>query len=111
MAWDLFFSALLIGGGIFLLLLIEKLKNEDKYMYLALIIGIILVVFGGWMLTKAVSAAVLKRKFWGFLVAAFGSWMVFGFPSTSEYQTDQFGYTGILIGLVALIGGIYLLVF
>ena len=111
MAWDLFFSAVLIGIGLFLLLMIEKLKKEDKYMYLALIIGIILVVFGGWLLTKVVSAAVIKRKFWGLLITIFGGWMVFGFPGTSEYQTDEFGYTGILIGLVALIGGIYLLVF
>ena len=111
MAWDLFFSAVLIGAGLFLLLMIEKLKKDDLHMYAALIIGIILVVFGGWLLTKTVSAAVIKRKFWGALITLFGSWMVFGFPGTSEYQTNEFGYTGILIGLVALIGGIYLLVF
>lgn len=111
MAWELFISAVLIGIGLFLLFLVEKLRKGDLYMYAALIIGILLVAGGGWLLSRTVPAEILKRKFWGFLATLFGGFMIFGFPSTSEYQTPQLGYTGVLIGLVALIGGIYLLIF
>lgn len=108
---SLLLSAILIGVGLFIAFLIEKLKESDKRMYLALFASIILIVAGGWMLYNSVSAELLRRRFWGILITLFGAYMVFGFPSTSEYQTEGFGYTGILIGLVSLIGGIYLLLF
>ena len=108
---SLLLSAVLIGVGLFLAFLIEKLKKNDKYMYLALFTSIILIVAGGWMLYTSVSAELIKRRLWGILITLFGAYMVFGFPTTSEYQTEAFGYTGVLIGLVSLIGGIYLLLF
>jgi|GEM_PF-1694058 len=108
---SLLLSAILIGVGLFIAFLIEKLKESDKKMYLALFASIILIVAGGWMLYNSVSAELLRRRFWGVVITLFGAYMIFGFPSTSEYQTTEFGYTGILIGLVSLIGGIYLLLF
>ncbi len=108
---SLLLSAIFIGVGLFLAFLIEKLKASDKKMYLALFFSIALIVLGGWMLYTSVSAELLKRRFWGILITLFGAYMIFGFPSTTEYQTTEFGYTGILIGLVSLIGGIYLLLF
>ncbi len=108
---SLLISAILLGIGLFLLFLIEKLKGKGNDMYYALFAGIILIVAGGWMLYTTVPAELLKRRFWGILITLFGGWMVFGFPSTTEYQTESFGYTGVLIGLVALIGGIYLVLF
>lgn len=108
---SLLLSAILIGVGLFIAFLIEKLKESDKRMYLALFASIILIVAGGWMLYNSVSAELLRRRFWGLLITLFGAYMIFGFPSTSEYQTKEFGYAGILIGLVSLIGGVYLLLF
>lgn len=111
MAWSLFISAVLIGAGLFLIYIVEKQKKGDTYMYAALFAGALLVIAGGWLLSNAVSAAVIKRKIWGFLIMLFGGFMTFGFPGTTEYQPVEFGYTGILIGIIALVGGIYLLVF
>lgn len=107
----LLLSAILIGVGLFLAFLIEKLKKNDTYMYLALIASIALIVAGSWLLYSTVSAGLIKRRLWGIAITLFGAYMVFGFPGTAEYQTPEFGYTGILIGLVSLIGGIYLLLF
>ena len=108
---SLLLSAVLIGLGLFIAFLIEKLKGDDKMMYLALISSIVLIVAGGWLLYTTVPAEIVKRRFWGVLITLFGGYMIFGFPTTEEYQTAAFGYTGILIGLVSLIGGIYLLLF
>lgn len=107
----LLISAILIGLGLFIAFMIEKLKGNDVQMYLALIASIALIIAGGWLLYKTVPAELLKRRFWGVLITLFGGYMIFGFPATEEYQTAAFGYTGVLIGLVALIGGIYLLLF
>ncbi len=108
---SLLLSAILIGIGLFIAFMIEKLKGDDIKMYLALIISVILIVAGGWLLFTTVPAELLKRRFWGIAITLFGGYMIFGFPSTEEYQTASFGYTGVLIGLVALIGGVYLLLF
>jgi len=111
MSLSLWISAILIGVGLFLAFLIEKLKANDTKMYIALLTSIALIIAGGWLLYTNVPAELLRRRFWGIIITLFGAYMVFGFPSTSEYQTEGFGYTGILIGLVSLIGGIYLLLF
>lgn len=108
---SLFLSAVLIGLGLFLAFLIEKTKGDDKKMYIILLLSVALIASGGWLLYKTVPSDILKRRFWGILITLFGGYMVFGFPSTAEYQTEAFGYTGILIGLVALIGGICLVLF
>ncbi len=108
---SLLVSAILIGIGLFIAFLIEKLKGNDYRMYGALLISICLIVAGGWLLYTTVPAELLKRRFWGVIITLFGGYMVFGFPTTTEYQTEAFGYTGVLIGLVALIGGIYLVLF
>lgn len=108
---SLLLSAILIGVGLFLAFLIEKLKGSDTKMYIALIVSIALIVAGGWLLYTSVSAELLKRRIWGIVITLFGVYMIFGFPSTTDYQTESFGYTGVLIGLISLIGGIYLLLF
>ncbi len=108
---SLLLSAILIGVGLFLAFLIEKLKGNDTRMYIALLASIVLIIAGGWLLYSTVSAEILQRRFWGIIITLFGAYMVFGFPSTTEYQTEGFGYTGVLIGIVSLIGGIYLLLF
>ncbi|MBU4246426.1 MAG: hypothetical protein ABIF85_06885 [Nanoarchaeota archaeon] len=108
---SLLLSAILIGVGLFLAFMIEKLKANDTKMYIALTASIILIVAGGWMLYTTVSAELIKRRLWGIIITLFGAYMVFGFPSSTDYQPEGFGYTGVLIGLVSLIGGIYLLLF
>jgi len=108
---SLLLSAILIGVGLFLAFMIEKLKASDTKMYLALAASIILIVAGGWMLYTSVSADLLKRRLWGIIITLFGAYMIFGFPASTDYQPAGFGYTGVLIGLISLIGGIYLLLF
>lgn len=108
---ELWISAILIGVGIFLLFLIEKLKGDDTRMYIALFTAIGMIIAGGWLLYTNVPHEILKKRFWGIIITLAGAYLVFEYPQSTDYQPQNFGYTGILIGLILLIAGIYMLFF
>lgn len=102
-------AAILIALGIFILYFLDR-DIEDKKMYVALFGGGALVLGGIYLLFYTIPADIIKRKVIGLFLSIVGFWMTFKFPGATEYQGEM-GYTGILLGLVMLIFGIYWLLF
>lgn len=51
----------------------------------------------------------MVAKIFGGLLIAAGIVMIFVFPDIVEYQFKQLSHTGVLIGIILLIAGLYLL--
>lgn len=102
-------AAILIALGIFILYFLDR-KVEDQKMYWALFGGTGLLLAGIYLLFYAIPTEIIKRKVIGLILSVVGFWLTFKFPGATEYQGEQ-GYTGIILGIITLVVGIYLLLF
>ncbi len=111
MVFDIILGAVLLAFGIVAVYFsVEDSGNESKFL-MVLLIGIAAIVGGGWILVTKITIPVLLTKIAGLILAAIGIFMVIEFPDISEYQRPSMSTTGIFLGLIFLILGVYLLIF
>lgn len=103
-------AAILIAFGIFLLYFLDRDIEENK-MYMVLFLGLGFVVVGIYALFYSVPVELLKKKILGLAMSVAGFWLVFKFPGATEVQGEGFGLSGIIIGLVLMIVGLFLFMF
>ncbi len=105
--------ALLIGVGL-LIIYFAVMKDGDKKVAFRLeqnlVIGLILVVIGGYILFSHLSSALLTKKFIGLILTVFGFFMVFKYPYCQQYNSGL-EVTGIVFGVIILVVGLVLLIF
>jgi len=104
-------AAFMIAFGFLAIYFSAEEGFEDAQMLGVLIIGIILLVAGGWIIVTRISLAVLLAKIAGIIFAFFGFFLIWGFPDVADYQPHSMSKAGIFIGVVLFIIGVYLLLF
>ena len=103
-------ASILIAVGIFLMYFLDRELEENK-MYLVLFTGLACVALGIFALFYAIPAELLQKKILGLGLSAVGFFLVFKFPGAVDIQGSGFGYTGIIVGLFMLVGGLFLFIF
>ncbi len=103
-------AAILIAFGIFLLYFLDRELEENK-MYMVLFLGLALVALGIFTIFYAIPVELIKMKVLGLAMSVAGFWLAFKFPGATEVQGEGFGLTGIILGLIILVIGLYLFIF
>jgi len=108
--WDVIAGAVLLAFGLLVIYFsTEALKSDEKY-FLALLVGIICIVAGGWIILTHVTLALILKRLAGLILTGVGVFIITGFPDvTPDYQPKEMSRAGLLIGLILLIVGLYLL--
>ncbi|MFC2143633.1 hypothetical protein ACFLQN_04515 [Candidatus Aenigmatarchaeota archaeon] len=105
-------GGILIAIGFFLAYFsIEESDHSDSSFLIMLLIGIAMIIAGGWIIAIKITFAVLLRKIAGFILAAVGLFMLVGFPDIVDYQRRGFTKSAMVIGLFLLVIGVYFLFF
>ena len=106
------FAGIIIALGVVMLYKIVDMDDvTDKNLYLILIIGSIFVFGGFSLIFSFIPAEIVKRKIYGFILSAFGFWLVFKFPAAPEHQGGDMSLAGIIFGIVMLVLGLYWFMF
>jgi hypothetical protein len=108
---DLLLAAILIGFGILTIFFSIESGASDPKLMLILFIGIISILSGSWIVIEKITLMLVVQKLAGLLLAGVGLFLVIGFPGSLDYQSKNMGYTGVLIGIIVLIFGLFLLLF
>lgn len=123
MAWEAIMGAILVAFGIFVLFSLGNPQLSLKHfvgpkgMYLSLLIGLAAFLGGGWLILKTIPIEVLKMKLVGLVLFGFGFFLLFHFPGITgfsvfmRHQPISMSRTGMLLGLILFIIGLYLLIF
>ncbi|MBI3190362.1 hypothetical protein HYZ41_01515 [archaeon] len=111
MVLDIIGGAVLLAFGILSVYYTIDGDLKDEKFLIILLIGIAAIVGGGWILITRITLATLLTKIAGLILIVIGIFMAFEFPDVSDYQDADMSKTGIFIGLIFLIVGIYLLIF
>lgn len=111
MVFEIIVAAVLIAFGLLSIYFsIEENVGDNKLM-LILVIGILSVVAGLWLIVVKITLAVILKKIAGLVLTGFGLFMVISFPDITDYQLQTFSFSGVFIGLIVLVIGVYLLLF
>ena len=111
MVFEIIVAAILIAFRLLSIYFsIEENVGDNKLM-LILVIGILSVVAGLWIIVVKITLAVILKKIAGLVLTGFGLFMVISFPDITDYQYQTFSFSGIFIGLIVLVIGVYLLLF
>jgi len=108
-----FVAALLIALAVIGIFLLDR-KIEDKQAFYILAASLVLLLVGAWIMFFNLSFEVIQRKAIGIVLTGIGFFLVVKFPSAQEqYHSNSPGFapTGILIGLICLIAGLYMVLF
>lgn len=104
-------AAVMIAFGILAIYFSAGENMGDSQMLIVLIIGLILVIAGGWIIVTQISLVALLAKIAGIIFAFFGFFLIWGFPDITQYQGEGMSKFGIFLGVIFFILGIYLLLF
>jgi hypothetical protein len=104
-------AAVMIAFGFLAIYFSAEEGINDSRMMMILIIGMILIVGGGWIILTRISIAMLLAKIAGVIFAFLGFFLIWGFPDVGDYQNDSMSKAGVFLGLIFFIIGIYLLFF
>lgn len=108
--WDIIAGAVLLAFGLLVIYFSTESGASDEKYFLALLVGIIFVVAGGWILLTYVTLALILKRLAGLIIAGVGVFIITGFPDvTPDYQPKEMSKAGVLIGLILLIIGLYLM--
>jgi hypothetical protein len=111
MVFDVLIGAILLAFGIVAVYFsIESGEKESQFLII-LLLGLAALIGGGWILVTKITIPVLLTKVAGLILAALGIFLAFEFPDITEYQRAEMSKTGILVGLILVIIGVYLLIF
>jgi hypothetical protein len=111
MVLEIIGAAIMIAFGFLAIYFSVEDKFNDSHMFAVLIIGLILIIGGGWVIATHISLAVLLAKIAGIIFAFFGFFLIWGFPDVRDYQPENMGKTGVFFGVILFIIGVYLLLF
>lgn len=111
MVLEIIIAAVLIAFGIMSIYFTISMDVKDMRLMLVLIIGAVSLIAGMWLIISTLTLGVVLKKLAGLVLAAFGVFLVVGFPDISEYQQFGFSKAGIFIGIILTVIGAYLLVF
>ena len=111
MVLDIIGAAILIAFGLLIIFFSAESKTGDEKFMLIFLLGIACVVIGAWIIITKITLAVLLKKLAGLILAGVGFFLVTGFPDITQYQNEKMGITGVFIGIVLIIVGLFLLFF
>lgn len=106
-----------IGGiilfvfGIFAIYFSLSEGYEDSHLLAVLIVGFLCIIVGGWAILSQLTLAFLLRKLTGLILLGLGFFLIWGFPDITDYQPDDMSKTGVFLGVILFLIGVYLLVF
>jgi len=104
-------AAILIALGILAVFLSAESGKKDERLLVVMLVGGISIVAGIWLIISTIGIFTIIKKIAGLLLLVFGGFMVLKFPDIDVYQPSGYAMTGIFIGIVCAIIGIYLLIF
>ena len=99
-------AAVLMAFGLLAVYFSLDGAGSDKNLFATTIGGLLAIIAGGWILITKLTLALILTKVAGLVLLGVGLFMIFGFPDSTDYQTEPMTMTGMLVGLVlAIIGG------
>jgi hypothetical protein len=110
MGIEIIIAALLIVFGFFILYRLDR-GISDKEVLLIIILGFLSIASGAWIIIRGIGLWTIIKKLIGLCLLGIGGFLTISFPDVTDYQPEGFGLTGIFIGLVMLVLGIYLILF
>ncbi len=111
MVFEIIGAAVMIAFGLLAIYFSLEEGISDSKMLIILFIGAILVIGGGWIIVSTISLVALLSKIAGIIFTFFGFFLIWGFPDITQYQYENMSKTGIFIGAIFFIIGLYLLLF
>ncbi len=111
MVFDIIAGAVLLAFGIVSVYFMIEGGEKDSKFLIIFFLGIAAIIGGGWILITRITIPVLLTKIAGFIMAVIGIFLAVQFPDIQEYQPSSMGKTGIFLGAILLILGVYLLIF
>ncbi|MBI2579845.1 MAG: hypothetical protein HYW27_03010 [Candidatus Aenigmarchaeota archaeon] len=104
-------GAILIAFGFFAIFMSAEEEFTDPKTLLVLLAGVLAIIGGIWLIISTLTLGVVLRKLAGLLLGGIGLFLVFGFPDISDYQQSGMSFTGIFIGFILMIVGVYFILF
>lgn len=111
MVLDIIAGAVLLAFGFFVIYFSFESKNNDRSFLAVFVIGIVLVLVGGWIILTTITIEMLLRKIGGLILAIIGLFLLTGFPDIVDYQQKGMSKAGVFIGFILLIVGVYFFLF
>lgn len=111
MVLEIIGASVMIAFGVLAIFFSIDSGVNDMKMFIIMIIGLMLMIGGGWIIVTSISLAVLLAKIAGILLIALGFFMLTGFPDLYEYQTREMTKAGVFLGVIFFVVGFYLLLF
>ncbi|MDI6720808.1 MAG: hypothetical protein QMD85_00355 [Candidatus Aenigmarchaeota archaeon] len=111
MVLDIAAGAALIAFGFFAVFMSADSDFSDPKMLIVLLAGVLAIIGGAWLIINTLTLGIVLRKIAGLLIGGIGLFLIFGFPDSSDYQSGEMAFTGIFIGMVMTIIGVYLILF
>ncbi len=111
MVLEIVIAAILIAFGLLSIYFSIEEGMSDNRLILILVVGILSVVAGFWLIITKFTLAVLLKKLAGMILSGFGLFMILGFPDIPDYQYQGLAFSGVFIGIVIFVVGVYFLLF
>ena len=108
---EILFGGFLIALGFCVIYFSTDAKMSDSKLSMYMLLGIAAIIGGAWIILTRITLTVLLIKAAGLILALVGFFMVFKFPDVSDYQSGNMARTGVFLGIIVFILGIYLLFF
>ncbi len=104
-------GAILVAVGIFIIYKLAESSKKDKEALSIGVLGLILIIGGGYVLLGSIKLYVLVKKIVGILFILLGGFFTFKFPSTTSYGIREFMNVAVLLGLFFIILGVWFVMF
>jgi hypothetical protein len=90
-----------------------KASKDNGYQqaYALILFAVFAIVLVWLLIVNTFGLGVILQKLAGLILLVFGFFMLVKFPSTPEYQSEGFFWLGVVIGLFSTFLGIYWLLF
>jgi len=111
MVLDIILGVVLLAFGIASVYFSAESDLADAHFLIVLLIGVAAIVGGGYILVSRIALGMLLTKVAGIILAIVGFFLVINFPDITDYQKEGMTKTGVFIGLIMLILGVYLALF
>ena len=111
MVFEIIAAAVMVAFGILAIYFSAEEGIGDMKMLIILLIGLILIIGGGWIIITNITLVALLSKTAGIVFAFFGFFLIWGFPDITQYQPEKMSKMGVFLGVIFFVIGIYLLLF
>jgi len=104
-------GAILIAFGFFAIFISAGEGFSDPKTLVVILAGVLAIIAGSWLIISTLTLGIVLRKIAGLIIGGIGLFLIFGFPDSSDYQSGDMAFTGIFIGLIMAIIGVYFILF